>query len=70
VGRSGRLFVLRGALLSPGYHNNLVSQWLPALDGVVDKLERGAKVADVGRRTQVSIFVDDFFLVHIEKASI
>jgi hypothetical protein len=49
VGRSGRLFVLRGALLSPGYHNNLVSQWLPALDGVVDKLERGAKVADVGR---------------------
>jgi hypothetical protein len=69
VGRSGRLFVLRGALLSPGYHNNLVSQWLPAL-GVVDKLERDAKVADVGRRTQVSIFVDDFFLVHIEKASI
>jgi hypothetical protein len=46
-----------------GYHNNLVSQWLPAL-GVVDKLERDAKVADVGRRTQVSIFVDDFFLVH------
>jgi ubiquinone/menaquinone biosynthesis C-methylase UbiE len=28
--------------------NNLVSQWLPALDGVVAKLERGAKVADVG----------------------
>ena len=32
----------------PGYHNNLVSTWLPALDGVVDKLQRGAKVADVG----------------------
>ena len=32
----------------PGYHNNLVSNWLPALDGVVEKLERGAKVADVG----------------------
>jgi len=32
----------------PGYHNNLVSNWLPALDGVVAKLERGAKVADVG----------------------
>jgi SAM-dependent methyltransferase len=26
----------------------LVSNWLPALDGVVDKLQRGAKVADVG----------------------
>jgi SAM-dependent methyltransferase len=32
----------------PGYQNNLVSTWLPALDGVVDKLQRGAKVADVG----------------------
>jgi 2-polyprenyl-3-methyl-5-hydroxy-6-metoxy-1,4-benzoquinol methylase len=32
----------------PGYHANLVSSWLPALDGVVEKLERGARVADVG----------------------
>jgi len=32
----------------PGYHANLVSGWLPALDGVVAKLERGASVADVG----------------------
>ena len=32
----------------PGYRANLVSSWLPALDGVVDKLERGAHVADVG----------------------
>jgi SAM-dependent methyltransferase len=32
----------------PGYAANLVSSWLPALDGVVAKLERGAKVADVG----------------------
>ena len=32
----------------PGYTANLVEQWLPALDGVVEKLERGAKVADVG----------------------
>jgi SAM-dependent methyltransferase len=30
------------------YRANLVSEWLPALDGLVDKLERGAKVADVG----------------------
>src|SRR5439155_17132092 len=32
----------------PGYNANLVSAWLPALDGVVEKLERGAKVADIG----------------------
>jgi SAM-dependent methyltransferase len=32
----------------PGYNANLVSTWLPALDGVIGKLERGAKVADVG----------------------
>ena len=32
----------------PGYNANLVSAWLPALDGVVEKLERGAQVADVG----------------------
>jgi SAM-dependent methyltransferase len=32
----------------PGYNANLVPAWLPALDGVVDKLQRGATVADVG----------------------
>ena len=32
----------------PGYNANLVSAWLPALDGVVEKLERGGLVADVG----------------------
>jgi SAM-dependent methyltransferase len=32
----------------PGYNANLVVAWLPALDGVVEKLERGARVADVG----------------------
>ena len=32
----------------PGYNANLLSAWLPALDGVVEKLERGATVADVG----------------------
>jgi SAM-dependent methyltransferase len=31
-----------------GYLGNLIQSWLPALDGVVAKLERGAKVADVG----------------------
>jgi SAM-dependent methyltransferase len=32
----------------PGYNAHLLSEWLPALDGVVEKLERGASVADVG----------------------
>jgi SAM-dependent methyltransferase len=32
----------------PGYVANLVGTWLPALDGVVDKLSAGATVADVG----------------------
>lgn len=32
----------------PGYNAHLVTEWLPALDGVVDKLDRGATVADVG----------------------
>jgi len=31
-----------------GYLGNLVGAWIPALDGVKDKLERGIKVADVG----------------------
>lgn len=30
------------------YRAELVPNWLPALDGVVEKLERGARVADVG----------------------
>jgi SAM-dependent methyltransferase len=43
-----RLFsgVLR--FFRPGYAAHLVSEWLPALDGVVDKLRAGASVADVG----------------------
>ncbi|MFK3970675.1 class I SAM-dependent methyltransferase [Pseudomonas sp. NPDC087358] len=32
----------------PGYKSYLVAQWLPALQGVVDKLVAGANVADVG----------------------
>ncbi|HET6338979.1 MAG TPA: class I SAM-dependent methyltransferase, partial [Polyangiales bacterium] len=30
------------------YIGNLISSWIPALEGVQSKLERGAKVADVG----------------------
>jgi SAM-dependent methyltransferase len=32
----------------PGYIANLVSSWIPALEGVEGKLKAGAKVADVG----------------------
>ena len=32
----------------PGYAANLVSSWIPALQGVKEKLVAGAKVADVG----------------------
>ena len=32
----------------PSYNAHLIAEWLPALDGVVEKLERGARVADVG----------------------
>ncbi len=31
-----------------GYNRHLVKEWLPALENVVPKLERGARVADVG----------------------
>jgi len=35
-------------LFRPGYLANLTQSWIPALDGVQAKLERGAKVADIG----------------------
>ena len=42
------LFCATARFFKPGYQAHLVAHWLPALDGVVAKLERGAKVADVG----------------------
>lgn len=30
------------------YNSNLLNNWLPALDGVIDKLKQGARVCDVG----------------------
>lgn len=32
----------------PGYAANLVNAWIPALDGVKPKLDRGGRVADIG----------------------
>ena len=46
--QAGCMFCAVARFFRPGYHNNLVSSWLPALDGVVKKLEAGARVADVG----------------------
>jgi len=45
---AGCLFCATGAFFRPGYVNNVVQAWLPALDGVEAKLKAGAKVADVG----------------------
>jgi SAM-dependent methyltransferase len=51
------LFCAVGAMLRPRYSANIVQNWLPALDGVVSKLERGAKVADIGCGTGQSTFI-------------
>jgi SAM-dependent methyltransferase len=32
----------------PGYNAHLVPEWIPALDGVHERLQQGARVADVG----------------------
>jgi hypothetical protein len=42
------LFAGTERFFRPGYAANLVSGWIPALDGVQAKLEHGARVADVG----------------------
>jgi 2-polyprenyl-3-methyl-5-hydroxy-6-metoxy-1,4-benzoquinol methylase len=42
------LFVGCERFFRPGYAAHLAGEWLPALDGVTDKLRAGAKVADVG----------------------
>ena len=43
-----RLFCGTERFFRPNYVANLVSSWIPSLDGVQKKLEKGAKVADVG----------------------
>jgi SAM-dependent methyltransferase len=54
---AGCMFCAIGAMLRPRYSANIVQNWLPALDGVVAKLERGAKVADIGCGTGYSTVV-------------
>ncbi|MCW3033576.1 MAG: class SAM-dependent methyltransferase [Solirubrobacterales bacterium] len=43
-----RLFRGTERFFRPGYRAHLVADWIPALDGVQEKLERGARVADIG----------------------
>src|ERR1700756_1040381 len=43
-----RLFCGTESFFRTGYRAQLVSAWLPALDGVVERLKRGARVADIG----------------------
>jgi 2-polyprenyl-3-methyl-5-hydroxy-6-metoxy-1,4-benzoquinol methylase len=45
---AGCLFCAVGAFFRPGYVNNIVQTWLPAIEGAVGKLKAGASVADVG----------------------
>jgi SAM-dependent methyltransferase len=43
-----KLFCGSEALFRPGYKANLVSEWITSLEGVEEKLVRGARIADVG----------------------
>jgi SAM-dependent methyltransferase len=43
-----RLYCGVAAFYRNAYRGSLVKEWLPALDGVADKLQAGAKVADIG----------------------
>jgi 2-polyprenyl-3-methyl-5-hydroxy-6-metoxy-1,4-benzoquinol methylase len=42
------LFLGTEQFFRPGYRAHLVSEWIPALEGVEEKLRSGAKVADIG----------------------
>ena len=46
--QSGCLFCAVARFFRPGYNANIIDKWLPSLEGVLEKLEGGAKVADVG----------------------
>ncbi|MGB6499842.1 MAG: class I SAM-dependent methyltransferase [Thermoplasmata archaeon] len=46
--RSEILFEGTNKFFRPNYVGNLVSGWLPSLEGMVPRLEKGARIADVG----------------------
>jgi SAM-dependent methyltransferase len=45
---NGCLFCGTERTFWPAYNHHLIDEWLPALDGVVQKLENGGSIADVG----------------------
>lgn len=45
---SACLFCAVGAFFRPGYVNSIVQAWLPAIEGMTERLYAGANVADVG----------------------
>jgi SAM-dependent methyltransferase len=45
---AGCLFCAVGSFFRPTYVNSIVQSWIPALEGVKEKLEKGIKVADIG----------------------
>lgn len=46
--QAGCLFCAVARMFRPGYLNALVQEWIPAIDGAIDRLVAGARVADVG----------------------
>lgn len=46
--QAGCLFCAVARFFRPGYRANIVQSWLPALDGMVERLEQGARIADIG----------------------
>lgn len=46
--RDPRMFSGTERFYTPGYRASLVDEWLPALDGVLEKLQQGGRVLDVG----------------------
>lgn len=46
--QAGCLFCAVARFFRPGYANHLVQEWIPALKGIKDKLDAGARVADIG----------------------
>ena len=68
--RSECLFCGTARFFRTGYKHHLVQEWLPALDDVVEKLKRGAKVADVGCGHGIStrFFGFDYHPASIEAA--
>ncbi len=64
--QAGCMFCAVARFFRPGYDNNLVGSWLPALDGVVDKLTRrrpGGRCAvlDAGTKLRSTVMMAKAF---------